>query len=46
MTKIYEGGSYAFFSVAAAGLETDGELVVLDYKTDKVRLKIHIYDTL
>ncbi len=27
MTKIYEGGSYAFFSVAAAGLETDGELV-------------------
>lgn len=27
MTKIYEGGSYAFFSVAAAGLETDGDLV-------------------
>ena len=27
MTKIYEGGSHAFFSVAAAGLETDGELV-------------------
>ena len=27
MTKIYEDGNYAFFSVAAAGLETDGELV-------------------
>ncbi len=27
MTKIYEGGSYAFFSVAASVLETDGDLV-------------------
>ncbi len=27
MTKIYEDGNYAFFSAAASGLETDGELV-------------------
>lgn len=27
MTKIYEDGNYAFFSAAASGLETDGDLV-------------------